>query len=81
MPWDHFYLDAKLHQRTHHWEALRDEFMGTFGFVGRIEVLNATLWNIDTVAWGESHLCIAPEVPTWEVQVLSMVDYHSLAPK
>ena len=76
-----WYLDVELHQCTRHWEALRDEFIGTFGSIGKIEALNAALQNIETVAWGESHLCIAPEVSTWEAQALIMVDYRNLAPK
>ena len=44
-------------------------------------MLDAALQNIDTVAWGESHLYVALEVPTWEPRAPSKVKYHSLAPK
>ena len=63
-----WYLDADLHQHTCHWETLKDEFLGTFGLGSRTEVLDVALQDIDTVAWGESHLCIAPKIPSWELQ-------------
>ena len=62
-----WYLDAELHQCTHHWETLNDEFLGTFGLVGGTKALDATVQDIDTVAWGELHLYVAAEVPTWEM--------------
>ena len=66
------YLDVELHLRTCHSETLKVEFMGTFGLVSGTEALHAALQDIDTVAWGESHLHVAPEGPTWETKVLSM---------
>ena len=62
-----WYLDAELHQCTRHWETLKDEFLGTFGLVGRTEVLGIVLREIDNVAWGGSHLYISLEVSTWEM--------------
>ena len=68
-----WYLYVELHQCTRHWETLKDEFMGTFGLIGGTKVLDAALRDIDTVAWGESHLCVAPEMPNWEPRVPSMI--------
>ena len=76
-----WYLDVELHQCNRHWEDLRDEFLGTFVFIGGTEVLDAALQDIDTVAWGESHLCIAPKIPSWELQTWDKVKYYNLAPK
>ena len=60
---------------------MRDEFLGTFGLIGGIEALDVALQNIDTIAWGESHLSVAPEIPNWEPRTPSMIKYCSLAPK
>ena len=60
---------------------MRDEFLGTFGLIGGTEVLDAALQNIDTIAQGESHLCVAPEIPNWESQTPSMIKYCILALK
>ena len=76
-----WYLDAELHQCTCHWKALRDEFLGTFGLIGGIEALDAALQHIETVAWGESHLGVAPEIPNWELRTPSMIKYCSLSPR
>lgn len=38
-----WYLDAELHQRTHHWETLKDEFIVTFGLTGGSEALDEAL--------------------------------------
>ena len=39
-PW---YLDAKLHQCTHHWETMKDDFVGTFGLIGGTGALDEAL--------------------------------------
>lgn len=75
-----WYLEAELHRCTCHWGMLKEEFLGTFGLVVGIVALDAVLRDIDTRVWGESHLFIALELPTWETQIPSMVNYHSLAP-
>ena len=75
-----WYLDAELHQLTCHWETLKEEFLGTFGLVGRTVALDTVLRDIDTRVWDESHLFITPELPTWETPIPSMVKYRSLAP-
>lgn len=46
-----------------------------------MEVLNATLQDIDTVVWGESPPYVSPKVPTWEMQLLDIVNCHILALK
>ena len=38
-----WYLDAELHQRTHHWETLKNDFIGTFRLIGGSEVLDGAL--------------------------------------
>ena len=51
-----------------------------FGLVGRTVALDTVLRDIDTRVWGESHLFITLEIPTWEMRIPSMVKYCSLAP-
>ena len=49
-----WYLDAKLHQCTHHWETLKYEFVGIFGLTQGAEALEKALQDIDNFAFDES---------------------------
>ena len=56
-----WYLDAELHQCTRHWETLKENFLG------RSEVLDEALQDIDTFVFGESSPYAASKIPTWEM--------------
>ena len=62
-----WYLDAELHQRTCHWETLKDEFVGTFGLAGGTEALDEALQDIDTFVFDESRPYAALGAPIWEM--------------
>ena len=64
-----WYLDAELHQRTHNWETLKDEFVGTFGLAGGTQALDEALQDIDALVFDESRPCVAHGVPTWETRI------------
>ena len=49
-----WYLDAELHQRTHHWGTMTEDFMVTFGLVGGTEKLDEALQDIDALVFDES---------------------------
>ena len=76
-----WYLDEELHECTHPWETLKYDFVMTFRLIRGTKAIDEALQDTDTGAWGESHLYVAPKVPTWEPRVPSMVKYCSLAPK
>ena len=64
-----WYLDAKLHQRTHQWETMRDDFVGTFGLIGGAEALDETLQDIDALVFDESWPCMEYRAQAWDTQM------------
>lgn len=56
-----WYLDVELHQRTCHWENLRDEFIRTFRVVDGLGALDAALWNTNALTLGSLSLYIVSE--------------------
>ena len=73
-----WYLNAELHQRTHHWENLRDEFLQTFRVEDGTGALDAALQNTNTLIEGRSRLYIA--AGSRGMLVPHTVEYWSLSP-
>ena len=49
-----WYLDAELHQRTRHWDTMREDFLGTFGVICGIEKLDEDLQDIYALLFNAS---------------------------
>ena len=64
-----WYLDAELHQRTCHWETLKDEFLGIFGLARGTKVLEKALQDIDTFVFDESCPSTTLGTPTSEMKM------------
>ena len=73
-----WYFNAELHQSTHHWETLKDEFVGTFWLRGGTKVLDKALQDIDTFIFDESHPYVALGVPTRETQMQDIANCHNI---
>ena len=71
-----WYLDVELHQRTRQWKTLKDEFLGTFGLTGGLEVLEEALQTIDTFVIDESSPVAVREGPIWDTQMQDNVEFH-----
>lgn len=71
-----WYLDAELRQCTRQWATLRDEFLGTFGLTGGLEVLEGALQALETMVLSESSPNIVRGGPTWKAQIQDNVEPH-----
>ena len=73
-----WYLDVEIHQCTHHWETLKNEFFGTFRLTRGSKVLNEALQDIDAFVFGESSPYAALEIPTCEKQIQDIFNYRNI---
>ena len=58
---------------------MRDNFVGTFGLIGRTEALDEALQDIDALVFDESLPRAVYEAPTWDMQMQDIFHCRNLS--